>query len=118
MEKPLDSEVHPFDPAHAHANKGSTDVGDVGYAVPTVNINVATACLGNVGHTWQMTGQAGSRIAHKGLLTAAQAIALSCIRTMGRPELIEQAKAETLRKNGGKYECPLPDSVNPPVGKY
>lgn len=118
LEKPLDKEVHPFDPARACSQKGSTDVGDVGYAVPTVNINVATACLGNVGHTWQMTGQSGSRIAHKGLITAAQVIALSCIKTMEQPELIEKAKAETLKKNGGRYECPLPDYVKPPVGKY
>lgn len=118
MERPLDTKVHPFEPHHVIAHKGSTDVGDVGYAVPTVNINVATACLGNVGHTWQMTGQSASSIAHKGLLIAGEVIALSCIRTMEQPELIEQAKAETLKKNRGHYECPLPEDVKPPVGRY
>ncbi len=118
LEKPLDPFVHPFDEKNTAYQSGSTDVGDVGYAVPTLNLNVATACLGNVGHTWQMTGQSGSRLAHKGLIVAAKAMALSAIRTMDRTEAVEKAKQLVLRQNGGKYECPLPDSVKPPVGKY
>ena len=93
-------------------------MGDVGYAVPTLNIHVATACVGNVGHTWQMTAQSCSPLAHKGLLTAAKVIALSCIRTMERPDVIEKAKAEVTKRNGGHYECPLPDSVQPPLETY
>ncbi|MDL2233397.1 amidohydrolase [Ruminococcaceae bacterium OttesenSCG-928-L11] len=118
LAKPLDSEIHPYAPDKAKVSGGSTDVGDVTYAAPTLNLRVATACVGNVGHTWQMTGQAGSRIAHKGLLTAAKMMALCAVRTMERPEVIEKAKAIVLRQNGGKYECPLPDSVKPPVGRY
>ena len=52
LEKPLDSMVHPFNPKETGYNSGSTDVGDVGYATPTVMLHVATACLGNVGHSW------------------------------------------------------------------
>ena len=118
LARPLDSEVHPFDPAKIRLQAGSTDVGDVGYAVPTLNLQVATACVGNVGHTWQMTAQSCSPLAHKGLLTAAKAIALSCVRTMEQPEVMEKAKAEVARRNGGKYECPLPDSVQPPLDTY
>ena len=118
LEKPLDSEVHPY-PAGPHEyQSGSTDVGDVGYAVPTLNLNVATACIGNVGHTWQMTAQAGSELGHKGLLTAAKALTLCCIRTMEAPEIMEAARKEYVAKTGGKYVCPLPDSVKPPVGRY
>lgn len=97
---------------------GSTDVGDVGYAAPTLNLNVSTCCIGNVGHTWQMTAQAGSVLGHKGLLTAAKALALSTIRTMESPEVMEAAKAEFVAKTGGVYHCPLPDDVKPPVGRY
>lgn len=116
--RPLDSEVHPYDPKKIVLQAGSTDVGDVGYAVPTLNIHVATACVGNVGHTWQMTAQSCSPLAHKGLLTAAKVMALSCIRTMDRPDVIEKAKAEVTKRNGGHYECPLPDSVQPPLETY
>ena len=115
---PLDSEIHPFDPDKIVLQAGSTDVGDVGYAVPTLNLNIATACFGNVGHTWQMTAQAGSRLAHKGLLTAAKMLALSCIRTMERPDVMEAAKKEVAERNGGAYSCPLPESVKPPLETY
>ena len=119
LEKPLDPIVHPYDPSKTKVGGGSTDVGDVTYAVPCLNIRVATACIGNVGHTWQHTGQAGSRIADKGLMTAAKIMALSAIRTMGRPDIIAEAKEIVKKQNGGKgYECPLPDYVVPPVGKY
>ena len=118
MERPLDSEIHPFSPDKVKLTAGSTDVGDVGYAAPTLNICVATACVGNVGHSWQMVAQSCSPIAHKGLLTAAKVMALSCIRTMDRPDVIEAAKKEVTKRNGGHYTCPLPDSVKPPLDTY
>lgn len=90
----------------------------MGYAAPTLNFQIATACIGNVGHTWQMTAQSCSPIAHKGLLTAAKVIALSCVRTMDQPEVIERAKAEVRKRNGGRYTCPLPDEVLPPLETY
>ena len=118
LAKPLDSEIHPFDPKETGYNSGSTDVGDVGYATPTVNINVATACVGNVGHSWQNVAFSNSSIGDKGMMVAAKVLALATVRTMAQPELIEKAKAELLRKNGGKYTCPLPEYAQPPIGKY
>lgn len=118
LSRPLDSEVHPFDEKNAKYVSGSTDVGDVAYAVPTVNFNVATAFIGNVGHTWQMTGQSGSALARKGLLTAARVMALAALRTMERPAVIAAARAFTLKQNGGAYQCPLPPEVLPPIGTY
>ena len=118
LEKPLDSTVHPFYPKAAGYNSGSTDVGDVGYATPTVMFHVATACLGNVGHSWQNTAFACSNIGMKGILRAAEVMTLSAIRTMEQPELIRKAKEELIQKNGGKYRCPLPDYVTPPIGRY
>ena len=118
LAKPLDSQIHPFAPQNMRLVAGSTDVGDVGYAVPTLNINVATCCVGNVGHTWQMTAQSCSPLAHKGLLTAAKILALSAVRTMERPDVMAAAKAEVVKRNGGKYVCPLPDSVEPPIDTY
>ena len=54
----------------------------------------------------------------KGMLRAAEVMTLSAIRTMEQPELIRKAKEELIRKNGGKYRCPLPDYVTPPIGRY
>lgn len=118
MRRPLDRAVHPFDPRDSGYNSDSTDVGDVGYATPTVCLYVATACLGNVGHSWQNTAFSCSEIGMKGMITAARTLALACVRTVDKPELIDEAKKELKRKNGGRYVCPLPDYVNPPIGKY
>ena len=118
LEKPLDRIIHPFNPKETAYSSGSTDVGDVGYAAPTLNINIATACIGNVGHSWQMVAQSCSPLAHKGHLTAAKVLALSCIRTMDRTDVIEAAKKELHKRNGGHYTCPLPDSVEPPLDTY
>ena len=98
LERPLDSEIHPFNPDKIKLTAGSTDVGDVGYAAPTLNINIATACIGNVGHSWQMVAQTCSPLAHKGLLTAAKVMALACVRTMDRPDVIEAAKKEVTKR--------------------
>ena len=118
LEKPLDKIIHPFNPKETRYHSGSTDVGDVGYATPTVSLNIATACLGNVGHSWQNTAFSCSAVGMKGMLRAAEVLTLASLRTMERPELIEKAKEELKRKNGGKYTCPLPDYVVPPIGKY
>jgi len=52
------------------------------------------------------------------MLRAAEVMTLATLRTMERPEVIEKAKAELLRKNGGSYTCPLPEYVQPPIGRY
>ncbi len=118
LRKPLDNTVHPFRPDETRYLSGSTEVGDVGYAVPTAVLNMATCCLGNPPHSWQNTAFSNSDIGMKGMLRAAQVMALACVRTMDDEKLIEKAKEELLKKNGGKYVCPLPDYCTPPIGRY
>ena len=118
LQKPLDQVIHPFNPKETGYHSGSTDVGDVGYATPTVSFNIATACLGNVGHSWQNTAFACSDIGFKGMLRAAEVLTLAAVRTMDQPEVIAKAKEELKKKNGGKYQCPLPEYCTPPIGRY
>ena len=118
LARPLDSIIHPFNPYETGYNSGSTDVGDVGYATPTVMFHIATACLGNVGHSWQNTAFSCSDIGMKGMLRAAEVMMLAAARTMDQPELIRKAQDELKQKNGGSYHCPLPDYVTPPIGRY
>ena len=118
LEKPLDRVIHPFNPKETAYSSGSTDVGDVGYATPTVMFHVATACLGNVGHSWQNTAFACSDIGMKGMLRAAEIMTLAAIRTMDQPPVMAKARDELKQKNGGSYHCPLPDYVTPPIGRY
>lgn len=118
LERPLDTQIRPYRAGYHEYESGSTDVGDVANAVPTLNLNVATCCIGNVGHTWQMTAQSGSVLGHKGLLTAGKMLALAAIRTMESPEVMAAAKEEYIARTGGRYVCPLPDDVQPPIGRY
>lgn len=117
-EAPLDKTVHPFQPLDKGAVCGSTDVGDVSYAVPTVLVSVATACMGNVGHSWQNTAFSCSVIGMKGMLHAALVLTAGALALLDRPEALAQAKGELLKKNGGAYRCPLPPEAMPPVGQY
>lgn len=118
MLKPLDSTTHAYDPKAFKYESGSTDVGDVGYATPTTQLNTACCCIGSVAHSWQWTAFTGSEIGMKGMMKAAEVMALATLRTMEDENLIKEAKAELLVKNGGKYVCPLPETVQPPIGTY
>ena len=65
-----------------------------------------------------MVAQSCSPLAHKGLLTAAKSWLSPASGTMDRPDVIEAAKKEVTKRNGGHYTCPLPDSVQPPLDTY
>ena len=52
------------------------------------------------------------------LLALTRDEACAAQRLMEQPELIEKARAELIQKNGGSYRCPLPDYVEPPIGRY
>ena len=118
MARPLHTGILPFDSNAVSHSPGSTDVGDVSYVVPTAEIHTATACLGNVGHSWQNTAFSNSSVGEKGMRAAAQAMALTCLRIAENPDVLTKAWDELKKKNGGGYVCPLPDEVTPPVGRY
>ncbi len=118
LRRPLDSGIHAYDPSSFRYESGSTDVGDVAYATPTVQVNVATACIGCVWHSWQTAAFSGSSIGKKGMIRAAEVMALAAVRTMPDTQLMQRAKKELTAKNGGRYTCPLPEYVQPPIGRY
>jgi aminobenzoyl-glutamate utilization protein B len=95
---------------------GSTDVGDVSWVVPTVQARGATYAIGTPGHSWQLTAQGKSGIAHKGLVHVAKIMASTAISALTDAKLREAAKADLeARTASSPYVCPLPDDVQPPV---
>ncbi len=98
--------------------QGSTDVGDVSWAVPTVQARVATCAVGTPFHTWQTVAQGKAPAAHKGMVYAAKVMAATARRLIEDPALRAQAK-EVHRAYLAKtpYICPLPDGVAPPIVK-
>lgn len=108
LNNPLDTAIMRFRPEIPKPTTGgSTDVGDVAYVTPTTQLNIATASLGCPGHSWFLTGQTNSSIGRKGLLRAAEVMALASIKAMQRPDKLAEARAEMLEYTGGVYNCPM-----------
>lgn len=85
------------------AGGGSTDVGDVSYAVPTVGLRAATWVPGTAAHSWQAVAAGGTEIGTKGMLVAAKTMALTAIDLFTNKELIQKA-TEELKKAKGDYQ--------------
>lgn len=92
----------------ADAGGGSTDVGDVSYAVPTVGLRASTWVPGTPAHSWQAVACGGTEIGTKGMMVAAKTIALTAIDLYLDPTAIEKAKIEYKKMLGDyKYEALL-----------
>jgi aminobenzoyl-glutamate utilization protein B len=80
----------------------STDVGDVSWVTPTAGLSTATWVPGVPAHSWQAVACNGMSIGHKGMMNAAQTIALTAQNLFKSPNLIEQAKEELYQRRGTK----------------
>jgi aminobenzoyl-glutamate utilization protein B len=90
------------------AGGGSTDVGDVSYAVPTVGLRAAAWAPGTPAHSWQAVACGGTEIGTKGMMVAAKTMAMTAIDLFMKPVLIQQAKEEFIKQKGDyKYEALL-----------
>ena len=114
LDFPVDRAIRPI-MWNLPAMPGSTDVGDASYVVPLGFLGMATAVMGTATHTWQMTAQGKSPIAHKMTLQAGKILALAGLRFCQEPQLVEQAKEELERTTGGKYICPVPKEIGPRI---
>lgn len=94
---------------------GSTDVGDVSIAVPTVGLNIATWVPGTSAHSWQAVAASGTSIGFKGANNASKTLALAAIELIENEELREAARAEHVEKIGENfhYEALLGDRPPP-----
>lgn len=90
--------------------RGSTDVGDVSYAKPTVGLRAATWVPGTPAHSWQAVSSGGTEIGTKGMLVASKTMALTAIDLMSNPEFIKKATEEFNKTIGDyKYKALLGD---------
>jgi aminobenzoyl-glutamate utilization protein B len=95
---------------------GSTDVGDVSWVVPTVQVHAPTVAIGTPFHTWQIVAQGKSPAAHKAMVQAAKAMAGLGVKALSEPDLIVAAKADLKKRTARTpYVSPLPDNVAPPL---
>ena len=110
----LAENVAPFKVVRRGAG-GSTDVGDVSWAVPTAGLVTATWVPGTSAHSWQAVAAGGTSIGKKGMILAAKSIALSAVDLYTDPSIMTKAKAELdqLKGKDFKYESLLGDREPP-----
>lgn len=102
-------------PYSAGLGYGSTDVGDVSIAVPTVGLRTATWVPGTAAHSWQAVAASGMSIGFKGAQAAAKTLALAAVELFENEELRESARAEWEAQRGDDfvYEALLGDRPPP-----
>jgi len=83
---------------------GSTDVGDVSFAVPTAGLRAATWVPGTPAHSWQAVAAGGTDIGNKGMMVAAKTLALTAMQLIDNPKIISDAKKEFLQKRGDDFK--------------
>lgn len=84
----------------------STDLADVSWNVPTVEVETATWVPGTPAHTWQAVAAGGTGIGGKGMLVAAKAMALTAAGLFADPRHLEAARADFDRRRGGVTYAP------------
>lgn len=101
--RPIDSAAQ-VEPYTTSLGYGSTDVGDVSWATPTVGVRTATWVPGTSSHSWQAVAASGNSIGAKGALVAAKAMTLMAVELLTNPDLRAAAKAEFEAARGEDYE--------------
>lgn len=105
-------------PEYRHLNSGSSDVGDVSWITPTVQILSCAVALGTPWHTWQYVAQGKLPAAHKAITHAATVIASTGLALFTDPALLAAARAEhTATVAATPYVCPIPAGVLAPPAR-
>ena len=83
---------------------GSTDVGDVSFAVPTAGLRAATWVPGTPAHSWQAVAAGGTSIGEKGMMVAAKTLALTAMQLMDDAAFRSQIKKEFIETRGAEFK--------------
>jgi aminobenzoyl-glutamate utilization protein B len=110
----MDSAIKPLEDTRESPGGGSTDVGDVSWNVPNINLSVTTAPKDTPWHSWAVVACGGMSIGHKGMIYAAKAMAMTMVDLFDNPKLVEAVKAEYKERKGDeKYEPMIPEGPPP-----
>ena len=115
MPLPLETLAQVFDTS-GDVGKGSTDVGDVSWVVPTAGFTTACYVPGTSAHSWQAVAAGGTSIGRKGMQLAARTMAATAWDLFHQPQTLAAAKAEHTRRMGArKYDPLLLPGQKPPL---
>ena len=118
-EKPqvgMDSAIRPLEATKEDPGGGSTDVGDVSWNVPNINLSVTTAPKDTPWHSWAVVACGGMSIGHKGMVYAAKAMSMTMLDLFENPKLVTKVQQEFKQQKGNqKYEAMIDGP--PPIGQ-
>jgi aminobenzoyl-glutamate utilization protein B len=110
----FDSAINPLEATRENSGGGSTDVGDVSWNVPNINLSVTTAPKDTPWHSWAVVACGGMSIGHKGMVYASKAMAMTMADLFEHPELVVKVKAEYKERKGDEvYEAMVPEGPPP-----
>ncbi len=110
----LEEDIRPLTPGGQA--RGSTDVGDISWHVPTGGFRTVCFPAESPGHSWQNVASIGSSIGEKGTIYAAKVLAVTTIDLLEDPALLAAAKADhETRMKDRKYTSLVPNGQKPPV---
>ena len=113
--RPIES-LSDVDDRSGEIGKGSTDVGDVSWVVPTCGFSTACWVPGTPAHSWQAVAAGGTSIGRKGMQLAAQVLATTAWDLYHKPDLISAAKeVHRQQVKETKYESLLKPDQSPPL---
>ena len=81
----------------------SSDMGDVSWTVPTVQLSTATWVPGTPAHSWQAVAAGGMAIGAKGMMVAAKTMTLTAMELFAHPEHVRNARAEFDQRRGATF---------------
>ncbi len=88
----LAAKVKPLEPPRSPPPGGSDDIGDVSWAVPTVNLRYPSNIPNLPGHHWASAVSMATPIAHKGATAGAKVQALTALDLLLSPDSVKQAR--------------------------
>ena len=110
----IDERIHRTSVA-SPPSKGSTDVGDISWSVPTGGLHTTCLAAQSPGHSWQNVACIGSTIGEKGIIYAAKTLAITALDLFEQPKLVAAARADwEKRMKGRNYFSFIPKGQRPP----
>ena len=112
----MDASINPLRETLDTPGGGSTDVGDVSWNVPNINLRVTVAPKDTPWHSWAVVACGGMSIGHKGMVYASKALGMTAVDLFTNPKLVNEVKAEFKMRKGNEVYKPMIDGPAPISG--
>ncbi|HYJ66142.1 MAG TPA: hypothetical protein VEX15_00605 [Nocardioidaceae bacterium] len=95
---------------------GSTDIADISWQVPTIQLGTAHEPDGVKNHSWHRTACGAMHAGHVATLAAAKYLAATSVDLLTQPDAISEMKDEFDQRTANiEWESMLPDDFQPPL---